>query len=107
MRTNIEREQSTGDILCTSRISGPSFHAGMKHEIFAEIARQIATEYVKQHQQEILASIDPQAVANLVVAYSGNAVKDMLDKKLPDKVIKETETIVLQKGLFGGVRRII
>jgi len=69
-------------------------------------AEQITKEFVEKHSQDIIKCIDQQAIATLVVAEAGNAVKDMLDKKLPDKIEKVVETQVYQRGFFGGISRI-
>ena len=54
--------------------------------ILEKIAEQIAEKFVKTHGTKIMKAMDPVAIANLSVAMAGNAVKDMLDKKLPDRV---------------------
>lgn len=70
------------------------------------IAEKITEKFIKDHEQEVIKRIDPQAVATLVVAESGNAIKDMLDKKLPDKIEHIVKTEVYQRGFLGGITRI-
>lgn len=72
-------------------------------------AEHIAAVWVEQHQQELLAKLDPQAVANLAVAAAGGAIRDILGKKLPDVVQHHHHRDppeVYQRSVFGGLRRI-
>lgn len=69
-------------------------------------AEHIAALFLEQHQQDILARLDPQAIANLAVAASGAAVREVLAKKLPDVTHIVEKPTVYQRGVFGGLRRI-
>jgi hypothetical protein len=74
--------------------------------VVEKIAQVIAEKYTKKYAQDIMGKISQDAIATMVVAQSGNAIKDMLDKKLPDKIIRETKTQIYQRGIFGGMTRI-
>ena len=74
--------------------------------VLEKAAQSIADEFVKQNMPSILARIDQQAIANLAIADGANAIKDMLDKKLPDRVDTIVKKEVYQRGIFGGVRRV-
>ena len=70
-------------------------------------AEHIAAVFLEQHQTDVLAQLDPQAIANLAVAASGGAIRDMLGKKLPDVThIVKAPAEVYQRGIFGGLRKI-
>lgn len=69
-------------------------------------AEHIAAVFLETHQNEILAKLDPQAVANLAIAASGAAVRDVLAKKLPDTERVIERAVVYQRGVFGGLRRL-
>jgi RimJ/RimL family protein N-acetyltransferase len=73
-----------------------------------KVADAIAERFLADHLQEVLAYLDPQAVANLAVADAAGAIREMLAKKLPDKVLEviRTEREVYQRGVFGGMTRI-
>ena len=72
------------------------------------IAKGIAEQYLHEHAQEILAALDPVAVANLAIADSGAGIREALHKKLPDKIVTvvKRDTEVYQRGIFGGMKRI-
>ena len=74
-----------------------------------ELVAQEITKYIIQNKfNEIMKCISPEAIANMCIAESGAKIKDILDKKLPDKVveIEKINTQIYQRGLFGGMTRI-
>lgn len=76
------------------------------YELALEMAaRALADQIVKDHGQEIIAKCDMQAIANLTVAEASNAIRETIHKKLPDVVHHRTESVVYERGLFGGIRR--
>jgi hypothetical protein len=70
------------------------------------IAEAIAQEWIEAHMQDVLTKIDPQAVANLVVAEAGAGIRDAIYKKFPDKIVEVHKREFYQRGLLGGLRRI-
>jgi hypothetical protein len=82
------------------------FPADVYREAVKEAAHVIAEQVIAELQEKIIAKINQQAIANLVIAESGNSIKDMLDKKLPDRVEHIVEKQVYQRGFLGGIRRV-
>ena len=88
------------------------FAAKLPIAIFEEVtklvAHKIAEKVLREKGQEIFKQISQKAVATLAVAEAGRGIKEILDKKLPDKVetIVKKETEVWQRGILGGIRRI-
>ncbi len=110
MKSTSYKQTGTGDFVITTTIGSEELLNNVMPKIFEAVIDGIASgltkEYVRDHAQEIFAKINQEAIATMVVAQSGNAIKDMLDKKLPDKVIRETETEIYQRGIFGGITRV-
>ena len=75
-------------------------------EVVKLVAREIADRVIEEKGQKIFESISPEAIANLTVAEAGRSIKEMLDKKLPDKIVEITKERVYQRGIFGGLTRI-
>jgi hypothetical protein len=85
-----------------------TFAMNVMERVVAEIAQQAATKFIEEHYPEIASKIDPQAIANLAIAAAGAKINETLHKKMPD-VIREVvrkETVVYERGIFGGIRRI-
>lgn len=109
METHVENYST--DTLITTRLSQHDiarFSDVILRRAFEMVARDIADRFLADKAQEILACLDPQAVANLAVADSAASVREALHKKLPDKIVDvvRTESEVWQRGIFGGMRRI-
>jgi hypothetical protein len=99
MRARVITEVPTEDL------AGRFPDAIWRHAV-EEAGHVIAERLVALHQESIIAKIDQQAIANLVIAEAGNSIKDMLDKKLPDRVDHIVDKEIYQRGFFGGMRRI-
>jgi hypothetical protein len=56
-----------------------------------ELAYQFAKQYLADHYQEIVALIDQKAIATLSVAEAAAAVRETLEKKMPDKILEITK----------------
>ncbi len=82
---------------------------GFAENIMSRIAAAVAERYVAEHYQEIAKLIDQQAIATLSVAEGAAAIRETLQKKLPDRImeVERTSVAVLQRGLFGAVKRVI
>lgn len=90
-------------------------HKTLHTMVLEKIAEAIAAEYVKAHLQDVLASIDPNAVANLAVADSAAAIRETVDagvrqlhtdmQDVQRAVNRERE--VLTPGWFGVKRSVI
>lgn len=74
-----------------------------------EIAQQIATRYVAENFDRIMATISPEAIANLSIAEAAAAIRVTLEKKIPDKILEitKTHTEVYQRGILGGMKRVL
>lgn len=105
------RDPARSDIVVSGRMSDRAIEAigpNVAVAVLSKIAEAIAAEYLRVHQQEILAAIDPQAVANLAVADAAAAVRQTLDDGLRG-VHKEfaRPREVLMPGLFGVKRGVV
>lgn len=76
-----------------------------------EAAKAVADRYVAEHYQEIVALIDQKAIATLSVAEGAAAIRESLEKDIPHRVetiVREnTKREVYQRGLLGGLKRIL
>ena len=73
------------------------------------VAEKLAEQFLHDHGPEILARLDPQAIANLAIADSGRAVREALEKQVPREVqhhYHDATPQVYKVGVFGGVKRI-
>jgi hypothetical protein len=77
-------------------------------EAIEKVAAIVAERFLADHLQDVLACLNPQAVANLAVADAAGAIREALHQKLPDKIVEvvRTERDVYQRGVFGGMSRI-
>lgn len=75
-------------------------------EVIRKVSDKIAQKFIAKDGQKVYKALDPQAIANLTVAEAGRSIKEMLDKKLPDKIVEVVKKEVYQRGIFGGIRRI-
>lgn len=74
-----------------------------------KVADAIAERFLADHLQEVLAMLNPEAVANLAVADAAGSIREALHKKLPDKIVEVERRgpgEVWQRGIFGGMKRI-
>jgi hypothetical protein len=79
-------------------------------EFVAIAARMIAEKYVEEHYQEIAALIDQNALATLSVAEAASAVKKSLEvgvKQIVSAIPQKHDKEVWQRGVFGGMRKIL
>jgi len=76
--------------------------------VIQQVSEQMSVEIVKTKGQEIIALIDPQAVANMTIAESAAAINETLHKKMPDKILEiiKTERETIERGFFGGIKSI-
>ena len=81
----------------------------IKTEVVALVAKQISNDILANNYNEILSKISPEAIANMAIAEAGAAVNETLKKKLPDKILEihKHDTQIYQRGLLGGVTRIV
>jgi hypothetical protein len=72
------------------------------------VADRLAEQFLNDHGADILAALDPQAIANLAIADSGRAVREALEKSIPREVQHHhhTNREVYKVGLFGGMKRL-
>jgi hypothetical protein len=72
-----------------------------------EAAKLIAEKWCAEHYIEVAAKLDPQAIANLVIAKGASEIKKTLEERLPGRVDTIVEREVYQRGLLGGMRRVL
>lgn len=84
-------------------------------EVFREtvdkVSTHIANHIIEQYGAEIMAKISPEAIANMTIAAAGAKINETLNKKMPDKILEVErivhEPAVLQRGILGGLKRVI
>jgi hypothetical protein len=73
--------------------------------IVNRVCELIAERYVKENYPQLVAKLDQQAIANLVIAESGKKIAEEIRlAPPPPSVVKDTQ--VYQRGIFGGLRRV-
>lgn len=73
--------------------------------ILQKIVQLVAERYVAENYPQLIAKIDQQAIANLVIAESGKKIAEEIRLTPPPPVVvKDTE--IYQRGIFGGVTRV-
>jgi hypothetical protein len=72
--------------------------------ILVEVVQQIATRYVEEHYAEIAARLDQNAIANLAIAEAAKKIAEEIQRQ--PNIIREKDTRVYQRGVFGGMTRI-
>lgn len=86
------------------------FGEGIVCAVIEKVADHIAKDFIQEHGISIAAKLDPVAIANLVCADAAAKTRELLDKKLPERVehhVRETvRTEVYQRGVLGGMRRL-
>lgn len=75
--------------------------------IMREICSAIAERFVAEHYEEIAAKIDPQAIANISVAEAGVKIREALEKDIPGRIAEKVTREVYQRGIFGGLKRVL
>lgn len=87
-----------------------SLHEPIQRRVIELVAQQMAKDILENNYVEIMEKISPEAIANMAIAEAGAAINETLHKKLPEKILeiekRVPETVVLQRGLLGGVKRI-
>lgn len=112
MEIKTMEDHATRDLMYLVRVSRIEV-AQMQNEIAAYIVKRvgehIAADFLEKHGSEVMAKLSPEAVAQMAIAEAGAAVNDTLKRKLPDKIIeveRQSEPVVYQRGIFGGLRRL-
>jgi hypothetical protein len=109
IKENNPRERGYMYNIFVSQEECVALETSIRTEIVQKVAIQIATNIIANNYNEIMSKISPEAIANMAIAEAGAAVNETLKKKLPDKImeIHKTYTQVYQRGIFGGVERIV
>lgn len=110
MNISFEQRYTEGEMAVIATMSQAELmRDGLSEMILREVAHEIAMRIVEEKFQEIMAAIDPQAIANLTVANAAAKINDTLKKKIPDKIVEihKTNREVYQRGLLGGVKRVL
>lgn len=89
------------------KIDDTMFISQMADVIMRDICHQIAERYVAENYQDIVKLISPDAIATLTAAEAAAKIRETLEKKIPDKVQEVVRTQVLQRGILGGLKRIL
>jgi hypothetical protein len=73
--------------------------------ILHRIVELVAEKYVQENYPQLVAKIDQQAIANLVIAESGKKIAEEIRLTPPPPLVQK-ETQIYQRGVFGGMRRV-
>ncbi len=114
MRIDEHFDPSTDDtcyLVRFSKMDIATLERAFVQAIVQEVSQKLAADYLAQRGSEVLSKITPDAIATMAMAEAAAAVNETLHKKLPDKILEierraESEPIVLQRGIFGAVRRL-
>jgi hypothetical protein len=106
-----DADPSTKGYLLRGRIDDAEIEFANKQimtRVFEKVSDAIAERFLADHLQDVLAMLNPEAVANLAVADAAGAIREALHEKLPDKIVEivKTEREVYQRGVFGGMKRL-
>lgn len=74
--------------------------------VIYKIVEAIAERYVQEHYIEIAAKLDQNAIANLAIAEASKKIAEEIERH-PTVVHQKGDTKVYQRGILGGVRRIL
>lgn len=75
--------------------------------VMEKVATAVAERYLEEHGSEVLAKLSAEAIATMAVAEAGAAVNDTLKRQHADRPRQaERQTVILQRGIFGGYRRL-
>lgn len=109
IKVETQRNVLENKLIYTARIDSDILRDNMADAVLREICSRIAERYVSEHYQEIAALISQDAIATLSVAESAAKIRETLEKKIPDKIVEVTRTQreVYQRGVFGGVKRVL
>lgn len=111
MKTETMRDTRHDGLSLLTQVSAAE-SAMLSKEIISEVIRQVAAaiaeQFLADHANDILAKLDPQAIANLAIADSGRAVREALEKQIPREVQHHhhTHREFFKVGLFGSVKRV-
>lgn len=79
--------------------------------VISQIILNVADRYVQENYSDIVGKMDMSAVANMAVAAAGAAVNKTLMEKIPEKILRvenvRVDKQVFQRGIFGGMKRIL
>ena len=67
--------------------------------ILETAAKELAQVFIREYGQEVLAKLDPQAIANLAVAEAAGEISKAIKQKFPDKIL-EVERIERRRRWF-------
>lgn len=113
-RVSTAHDMATRDTITTIRIDDRSmqmFGAQALDEAVRLAAKSLADEIIEEIGPKVIERLSVDAIANMTMAEAAAAVNRTLKEKIPDKVIEvirenDREPVILQRGFFGGVRRI-
>lgn len=98
-----------GGSLMAIRIDDGVFFRQASELIMRDICRQVAERYVAENYQDIIKLVSPEAIATLSAAEAAAKIRETLEKKIPDKImeVERTRTEIYQRGILGGIKRIL
>jgi predicted lipid-binding transport protein (Tim44 family) len=111
LKLESHRFPENGEVAIVARFDQHQMITGeaMAATVLREIASQVAERYVAENYQDIVKLISPEAIATLSAAEAAAAIRETLEKKIPDKVLEvvRTEREVYQRGILGGIKRVL
>lgn len=79
-------DHASGSWLFSGRVSEADIGEALDRAVLREVIEMVAERYVAEHFSEIAAKLDQGAIANLSVAEAAAKTRELLDKKLPERV---------------------
>ena len=73
--------------------------------IVDRICQAVADRYVLEHYPELVAKLDQNAIANLAIAEASKKIAEEIQRQ--PNIVHETKREVYQRGLFGGIHRVL
>jgi len=77
------------------------------YSILHTIAEKVAERYVEEHFAELTSRLDQNAIANLAIAEASKKIAEEIRTQPVVLHNKETNREVYQRGLLGGLRRVL
>jgi hypothetical protein len=102
---NVESFVNASDRSITVAVNFKDFIGSSLGAIVGEVVRLVAIRYVEENYSQLVAKLDQQAIANLIIAESGKKIAEEI-KLTPPPAQVRTETQVYQRGILGGISRI-
>ena len=96
---------SDGSTTLAVKIPAAMFVSCLENQLICEITRAIAEKFVEENYAEIVSKLDQTAIANLSIAEASKKIAEEIHTR--PVVIHDTKKEVYQRGILGGITRIL